>query len=239
MAITATDLDYYDEDTLCKGVYFAPEDAGENLPVVMVVHAWDGLIDEVRDKATRLAEAGYIAFAIDVYGNGTTWSDFSMVNDVLGPVLADRAALLKRLQAALRAAETIPGGDKSRIGAMGYCFGGLCVLDMARGGDQALKGVVSFHGALMPNGLDTAATVDASILVLHGHDDPMVPPEQVLAFETEMTDKKADWQLTAYSNTVHAFTRPDANLPEVGAVYNELTDRRSWQAMLNFFEEVI
>jgi dienelactone hydrolase len=239
MTIVATNLDYFDGQTLCKGVYFYPKDAPGPLPVVLVCHAWDGLIQEVRDKAEKLAQAGYIAFAIDVYGNGKTWSDFREVGNVLAPVLGDRAGLLRRMQAALAAAGDIPGGDSHRIGAMGYCFGGLCVLDLARGGDDALKSAVSFHGALLPPGLASNGNISTKILVLHGNDDPMVPPEQVSDFMAEMTERKADWQLTAYSDTVHAFTRPDANMPEVGAVYNELTDRRSWQAMLNFFAEVL
>jgi dienelactone hydrolase len=239
MTTVATNLDYYDGDTLCKGVYFSPQNPDGNLPVVLVVHAWDGLIQEVRDKASKLAEAGFIAFAIDVYGNGQTWSDFSMVQEVLTPVMSDRPALLKRLEAALTAAADIPGADPARIGAMGYCFGGLCVLDMARGCNPALGPVVSFHGALLPTGAENSTAITSPVLVLHGHDDPMIPPEQVNAFMTEMTERQADWQLVSYSNTVHAFTRPDANMPEVGAVYNAQTDRRSWTAMLDFFAETL
>jgi dienelactone hydrolase len=239
MTAIATDLDYYDGDTLCKGVYFTPENAGKNLPVVLVVHAWDGLIQEVRDKANKLAEAGFIAFAVDVYGNGQTWSDFSMVQEILTPVLSDRPALLKRLESALTAAAGIPGADPARIGAMGYCFGGLCVLDMARGCNPALGPVVSFHGALLPTGTEDTTPITSPVLVLHGHDDPMIPLEQVTAFMTEMTERQADWQLVSYSDTVHAFTRPNANMPEVGAVYNARTDRRSWTAMLDFFAETL
>lgn len=240
MTIVATNLDYFDGTTRCKGEYFSPENATGPLPVVLVCHAWDGLIDEVRDKATKLAESGYIAFAIDVYGEGKTFSNMAtQLDEALGPFMSDRAMLLGRMQAALKASRKIPGGDSERIAAMGYCFGGMCVLDLARAGGAQLKATVSFHGALGPNGLDTPAQIDSKILCLHGYDDPMIPPEQVNAFMTEMTQKKADWQFMSYSNTVHAFTRPDANLPEVGAVYNPLTDLRSWQAMLSFFEEVL
>ena len=240
MAVIATDLNYLDGDTLCKGVFYSPDQPSGPLPVVLVCHAWDGLIQEVRDKATKLAESGYIAFAIDVYGDGKTFSDMAtQLNEALGPFMSDRAMLLARMQAALAAAKEIPGVDTNRIGAMGYCFGGMCVLGLARAGGTELKASVSFHGALVPNGLDTPAKVDTRIMCLHGHDDPMVPPEQVTAFMAEMTQKKADWQFVSYSNTVHAFTRPGANFPEVGAVYNPLTDKRSWQAMLSFFEETL
>lgn len=240
MAIVSTKLDYEEGDTVCKGEYFAPNNATDKLPVVLVCYAWDGLIDEVRDKARKLAESGYIAFAIDVYGDGKTYTDITtQLDEALGPYMADRALLLRRMEAGLTAAKTIPNADDSRIAAMGYCFGGMCVLDLARSGTTELKAAVSFHGALAPNGLDTPKSLSSKLLVLHGHDDPMIPQEHVAAFKAEMTEKKADWQFVSYSDTVHAFTRPDANMPKIGALYNPTTDRRSWQAMLNFFTEVL
>ena len=157
----------------------------------------------------------------------------------LGPYMENRAMLLERMQAAVAAAKTIPGADTGRLGAMGYCFGGTAVLDLARSNNSDVKGVVSFHGGLQGNDLSGPDKIGAKILVLHGEDDPLVPPEQVAEFKAEMTAKQADWQLHAYSHTVHAFTRPEANDPGFGAVYNADADRRSWQAMLNFFEEVL
>lgn len=239
MTSTATTLEYTAGDTLCNGVYFVPEKANGPLPVVMVVHAWDGLNQEVRDKATKLAEAGYIAFAVDVHGGGKTISDIAELLPTLTPYLEDRSLLLQRMQGALAAAKTIPDADPSRIGAMGYCFGGMAVLDLARAGGDELKAVVTFHAGLEGNTLNNPQTLSAKILVLHGEDDPMVPPEAVAAFKQEMTAKKVDWQLHSYSQTVHAFTRPDANDPAFGTVYNRSADRRSWQAMLNFFTELI
>ena len=239
MTSTATTLEYTAGDTLCNGVYFVPEKANGPLPVVMVVHAWDGLNQEVRDKATKLADAGYIAFAVDVHGGGKTINDIAELLPTLTPYLEDRNLLLQRMQGALAAAKMIPGADPSRIGAMGYCFAGMAVLDLARAGGEELKAAVTFHAGLEGNTLDTPATLNAKILVLHGEDDPMVPPAIVAAFKQEMNAKKVDWQLHSYSQTVHAFTRPDANDPAFGAVYNLSADRRSWQAMLNFFTEVI
>ena len=240
MASNATPIDYPagDGSTTCKGVYYKPDNAAGDLPIVLICHAWDGLLQEVHDKAVKLADEGYIAFAIDVYGNGHTESDFSKLEATLGPYMADRALLLARMQAAVEAAKTIPGADLSRMAAMGYCFGGTAVLDLARSGGDDIKGVVSFHGGLAGNELDNPATISASVLVLHGDADPLVPPEQVAQFKQEMSDKKADWQLHAYGHTVHAFTRPEANNPDFGAVYNADADRRSWQAMCNFFDEV-
>jgi dienelactone hydrolase len=206
---------------------------------VLVAHAWDGVNDEVRSKATRLAEAGYLAFAIDVLGGGKVMTDFADLMPTLTPFMADRGMLTRRVQAGLAAAKTIPGADPARIGAMGYCFGGTAVLDLARAGGDDVKAVVSFHGGLQGNTLDNPKTLSAKILVLHGDADPLVPPEQVAAFKAEMNAKQVDWQLHAYGHTVHAFTRPGANDPAFGAVYNASADRRSWQAMLNFFAETL
>jgi dienelactone hydrolase len=238
MASTPTKLEYLAGDTLCKGEYYTPTNAADPLPLVLVCHAWDGLNDEVRDKATRLAEAGYIAFAIDVHGGGKVITDMADLMPTLTPYLQNRALLLERMQGALAAAKTIPGADVARMGAMGYCFGGMAVLDLARAGGD-IRGVVTFHGSLAGNKLDNPKILSTRILVLHGDDDPLVPPEEVASFKKEMNAKQVDWQLHAYSHTVHAFTRPAANDPAFGAVYNAAADRRSWQAMLNFFEEAL
>lgn len=233
---SATTLEYTAGDTLCKGVYFTPN-TNKPLPVVLVCHAWDGCNHEVQMKAAKLADAGYLAFAIDVHGGGKVYTDRSELGSVLSTYLNDRALLLRRMQGALAAARAIPGADASRVGAMGYCFGGMAVLDLVRGG--YIGAAVTFHGSLQGNTLATPSSLDAKILVLHGDDDPLVPPDHVAAFKAEMTAKGVDWQLHAYGHTVHAFTRPAANDPGFGTVYNSTADRRSWQAMLNFFKEVL
>jgi len=239
MSCTSTVIEYPAGDVTCRGEYFTPRNAEGPLPVVIVTHAWDGLNDEVRDKSHKLAHEGYIAFAMDVYGDGQTFEDMSQLEAVLGPYMADRSLLLGRMQAAADAALTIPGADTSRMGAMGYCFGGTAVLDLARGNVKGVRSVVSFHGGLAGNGLDNGDDISASVLVLHGEDDPLVPPEQVAEFKAEMSARNADWQLVAYGHTLHAFTRPEANNPDFGAVYNADADRRSWQSMLNFFAETL
>lgn len=238
MTIKGTTLEYYDGEQRCIGEYFLPPGAPANSPLVLVVHAWDGLGDEVRDKASRLAAQGYIAFAVDVHGDGVLHTDFSTVQEVLGPFMMDRPMLLRRLLAAVTASKTIPNADTSRLGVMGYCFGGTCALDLARSGGTDIKAAVSFHGGLATNGME-ATPITAPLLVLHGHDDPMVPPQAVAEFQQEMSERQADWQLISYGHTVHGFTRPQANAPELGVVYNPLADRRSWQAMLQFFAEVL
>jgi dienelactone hydrolase len=239
MTTAGESFDYHDGDTLCRGEVFRPQDAAGPLPVVLVCHAWDGLVDEVRDKARRLAAEGYIAFAIDVHGNGRTWTDFSELDSALGPWLSDRPRLRRRLLAALEAAPAIAGADPARIGAIGYCFGGLCALDLARFGGAAVQAAVSFHGLLTPAPEDVPERISTSVLVLHGEDDPLVPPEQVADFKAEMNAAGADWQLVSYGRTMHAFTRPGANMPEHGALYSAAADRRSWQAMTAFLAETL
>ena len=238
MSSIATPYDYPADDgaLTCKGVYYTPEGASGPLPVVLVTHAWDGLVEEVHDKAAKLADAGYIAFAIDIYGQGRTESDMAKLMDTLGPFLGDRALLTARMLAALEAARRIPGGDPAHIAAIGYCFGGTAVLDLARASDE-VAGVVSFHGGLEGNEL-RSEPITASVLALHGEDDPLVPPQQVAAFKAEMTRRGADWQLVAYGDTMHGFTRPGANNPDFGTVYSAKADARSWRAMLDFFDEI-
>ena len=233
MTAQATTLGYFDGDTPCTGTFYTPESSTRALPVVMVCPAWDGLVQEVYDKAEKLSQEGYIAFVIDVLGEGKALSDIADVETTM-----DRGMLLCRLNAAVDAAKTIPGADITRIGVIGYCFGGLCALDLARSGNPDIAAAVSFHGALKGNDLGDDA-ISAHILVLHGNDDPLVPPQQVSEFQQEMTRRQADWQLVTYGNTVHAFTRPGANMPEAGALYNASTDRRSWQAMRCFLAEVL
>jgi dienelactone hydrolase len=239
MTSRVTPLNYSAGQTQCKGEYYKPDNAEGLLPVVLVCHAWDGLNDEVRSKATQLADHGYIAFAIDVHGEGKTITDMALLMPTLTPYFEDRAMLLERMQGAVAAAKTIPGADISRMGAMGYCFGGMAVLDLARAGGDDIKGVVTFHGSLNGHTLQSPQSLSTKMLVLHGDDDPLVPPEQVAAFKAEMNAKAVDWQIHAYSQTVHAFSRAAANDPGFGAVYNAAADRRSWQAMLNFFAEVL
>ena len=145
--------------------------------------------------------------------------------------------LQKRMQAALYAVKLLPWVDDSKVAAIGFCFGGLCSLDLARTGAD-LKGVISFHGLLGAPGNTQENAIKAKILALHGHDDPLAPVDQVIAFEQEMTKAGADWQLHTFGNTMHAFTNPLANDPDWGMVYQPDADRRSWLAMENFLTEI-
>ncbi len=237
MAIVSNTVDYLDDGVLLEG-FFAFDDALEGRrPVVLIHHAWGGRDEFVADKAKRLAELGYLAFAADMYGKGVRGASPEENGKLMQPLIQDRAKLQQRLQAALLAVKLMPWADGRRIAAMGFCFGGLCALDFARMGAD-LRGVISFHGLLIPADNLPQPNIKAKVLVLHGHDDPMVPPEQVLALQTELTRAGADWQVHVYGGTMHAFTNPVANDPAFGTVYQVDADRRSWQAMQNFLQEI-
>jgi dienelactone hydrolase len=150
----------------------------------------------------------------------------------------DRRLLQDRITAALETVRKLPQVDPRRIAAMGFCFGGLFVLDLARTGAD-LRGVVSFHGLLIPPGNTQGTKIKAKVLVLHGHDDPMAPPDQILSLAKELTEAEADWQIHIYGNTLHAFTNPMANDRSFGTVYDETADRRSWESLRNFLAEVL
>ncbi len=231
-------IDYQDGETQLEGYLAYDEDVTEPRPAVLVGHDWTGRGDSACSAAERIAEAGYVGFAVDVYGKGV----FGKEGDAAGntalmmPFVNDRILLRQRMLAALQAIRLQTMVDASNIAAIGYCFGGMAVLELARAGAD-VKGVISVHGLLMPG--DAAnAEINAGVLCLHGHDDPMVKPEQVLAFETEMTEAGVDWQIHVYGGTKHAFTNPSANNPAMGVVYNEVANLRAQQAIKNYLTEL-
>lgn len=230
-------VEYQAGDLTCEG-YLAQNVAGENRPAVVICHAWAGQGDHERAIAHKLAELGYVAFAADVYGKGVKGDPQGDNTALMAPLMQDRALLLHRLTAAVDTARGLPGVDPERVGAVGYCFGGLCVLDMARG-NAAVKGVVSFHGVFAPNGLNQADPIAPKVLLCHGWDDPMGKPESVVAVAQELTQRKADWQLHAYGDAVHAFTIKGANNRAGGVQYDADADRRSWAAMDYFLKETL
>jgi len=232
-------LDYTDGEGVCEAYVAYDESQTSKRPCVLVSHQWSGQSDAERKRAEQLAQLGYVGFAIDVYGKGARGGLLADNSKLMQPFLDDRAMLRRRILAALAAAKNHPMVDPDRVGAIGYCFGGLCVLDLARSAAPGVKGVVSFHGIFHPPNLGEQAPITAKVLILHGYDDPMATPDHVLAIARELTEAKADWQLHAYGHTTHAFTAQGVNAPERGLVYNAAADRRSWIAMKNFFEEVL
>ncbi|MDO9213866.1 MAG: dienelactone hydrolase family protein [Methylococcales bacterium] len=237
MAIVSNTISYMDGDTVLEA-FFAFDDAlSARRPAVLVSHAWGGRDEFAADKARKLAELGYVGFALDMYGKGVLGKSPEESMALMQPFMGNRAMLQQRITAALRAVKLLPWVDDSNIAAIGFCFGGLCVLDLARTGVE-LKGVVSFHGLLdIPT--DTAVhPIKAKVLALHGYDDPMASQNKVIDFQEEMNELGADWQLHSYGHTLHAFTNPLANNPDDGKLYNAVADRRSWLAMQNFLAEI-
>jgi dienelactone hydrolase len=237
MAIIESTVEYKDGDTALEAFYAFDDSVPDRRPAVLISHAWLGRDSFVMDKARKIAELGYVGFALDMYGKGVLGKSRDENAQLMQPFIDDRAKLQQRIKASLTAIKQLPWVDEGNIAAMGFCFGGLCVLDLARTGVD-IKGVVSFHGLLDASGNTQGIQIKAKILALHGWDDPMVPPEQAAAFQNEMTQARADWQFVTYGNTVHAFTNLVANDPNFGTVYQADADRRSWLAMKNFFAEI-
>lgn len=215
-----------------------PKSVTKALPAIFIAHAWDGLNAPIEDIAQRVAQLGYVAVAVDVYGKGIRGDPTGDNSHLMNPLLEDRGVLRNRLQAGYAAIREIETVDATQIGAIGYCFGGLCALDLARSAPECLKGVVSFHGGLTGSDLKDTKPIEASILIEHGWDDPLVPPDDYLAFANEMDERKADWQAHIHGGAVHAFTFEGANMPEIGLQYHEAAARRSWKSMIDFFDEV-
>jgi dienelactone hydrolase len=236
--VVTREVPYKDGDVDMVG-YLAFDDARTAAPGVLVVPQWMGLTDYEKGRARQLAELGYVAFCADVYGKGQLAKDAGEAGALAGRFKGDRALFRSRLNAALEALRAAtPNVDPRRCAAIGYCFGGTGVLELARSGADVL-GVVSFHG-----GLDSPAPADgknikAKVLVLHGADDPFTPKPDIAAMEKELKDARVDYQLVFYSGAVHAFTQPMAGTdPSKGAAYDARADKRSWRAMLDFFGEI-
>ena len=237
MAIVSNTVGYLDGEVLLEAFFAFDDSLSGRRPAVLINHTWAGRDDFVAEKAKKLAALGYVGFAVDMYGKGVLGSSPEENAKLMQPFMDNREMLQKRMHAALYAVKLLPWVDDSKIAAMGFCFGGLCSLDLARTGAD-LKGVVSFHGLLGAPGNTQGNAIKAKILALHGHDDPMGPVEQVLAFQQEMTKAGADWQFHTFGHTMHAFTNPVANNPDFGTVYQPDADRRSWLAMESFFTEI-
>lgn len=238
MEIRTRILQHHHEGTLLEGYFAAPAAPTEPLPAILIAPAWAGCNEQAKERAEILAGLGYPAFAIDLYGNGRTGKTREECAKLMGEVSKDRAFLLERLKACLETLQSQPEVDESRIAALGYCFGGLCVLDMARG-ELDIRGAISFHGIFNPPHPLPNTPIEARILVLHGFDDPMATPEDAIALGKELTARNADWQIHFYGSTTHAFTNPAANDPDFGTIYNPKSNERSWSLAQDFLREVL
>ena len=238
-------ISYMQDNTLFQGEMYYDENLKETAPCILVAHAWMGQDDFARAKARSLASLGYVGFAIDYYGNAKVVHTKEEATSLMQPLFLDRVSIQARLKAALDVAAQHPKVNPKKIGGIGFCFGGLCVIELFRSGAD-MRGAVSFHGILgdekegkKAKTVPLASGIKGSLLVLHGYDDPMVTHEDIVKFQKELNDAHIDWQMHFYGNTSHAFTVPQANDKSMGLMYNPVSEKRSWRSMKNFFEEVM
>jgi dienelactone hydrolase len=235
-----SDLDYRDGTTILRGAVAYDDAASGRRPGVLVFHEGLGLGEHILERTRRIAKLGYVALAADMFGDRRQARDLEDMRGLVGDLRNEPTRLRARARAALAILATLPQVDPEQLCAIGFCFGGSVVLELARDG-AALKAVVSFHGVLATKAPALPGKVKASVLVLTGANDPLAPPDHVAAFENEMRAAGVpDWQVITYGNTQHAFTNPAADgafLP--GTLYNEQSDHRSWAAMTRFLEEVV
>lgn len=227
-------FDYDHGDITFEGYLVRPS-SGDGATVVLA-HDWSGINDGMRAVARRVAAMGYVCAAIDLYGKGVRGDQLGDNHHLMDPLLADRGLLRRRALAGLAAVTDLPGVDRSRIAALGFCFGGLCALDLARAAPPQLRAAISVHGVLAQSDLPREE-MSASIMVLHGWDDPTAPPRDVLALAEELTACGADWQLHAYGHALHAFTFEGVHAPERGLAFHPAASRRAWASIASFLAE--
>ncbi|MBI3414213.1 MAG: dienelactone hydrolase family protein [Verrucomicrobia bacterium] len=237
-AVKTQIIEYQQGETTLEG-FLAYDDAVSGKRTgVLVVHQWKGLGDYEKKRAEMLARMGYTVFAVDIYGKGIRPQAQPDAAAMAGKFRGDRPLLRARVAAGLEVLKKHERTDAKRIAAIGYCFGGTTVLELARSGAD-VAGVVSFHGGLNTPTPDDAKKIEGKVLALHGADDPFVPAKEVAAFEDEMRAGGVDWQLVAYGGAVHSFTDWNAGADNSkGAAYNQHADERSWEAMKTFFAEI-
>lgn len=237
MSIETRLVDYSDQGKPLQGFFAWDRNVVGPRPAVLIVHQWDGRSEFVEQRARQLAEEGYAAFALDMYGKGILGQGVDENMKLMAPFMEDRRLIVQRVQAAVTAVRDLPEVNNTRLALIGYCFGGLCALDFARSGAD-MRGVASFHGLLKGSGLPPKE-IKSKVLVQHGADDPMTPPGDVLAFQQEMNLAGADWQIHIHGHAKHAFAIPGANHDELGLQYNAAADRRSWRCTVAFLAEVL
>ncbi len=231
-------VEYRQGDAVLEG-YLVYDSAGPaKKPGVVVFHQWKGITDHERRRAEQLAQLGYVALAADIYGKGVRPPDPKAAGAESGKYRGNRPLLRARAQAAVAALRSQTNVRSDAIAAIGYCFGGGAALELARSGAD-VAGVVSFHGSLATPTPQDAKNIRGKVLVLHGADDPAAPRAEVLALQDELTAGGVDWQVVLYSGAVHSFTQVEAgNDKSKGSAYDARADRRSWEAMKDFLNEL-
>ena len=229
---------YKDGDVVLEGFVAWDSALAKDAPGILVVHQWMGQTEYEQGRCKQLAELGYVAFALDIYGKGIRPTSPQDAGKQAGIYKGDRGLYRRRLSLGLEQLRAQEHVDKKKIAAIGYCFGGTGVLELSRSGAD-INGVVSFHGGLDSPTPTDGKSIKSKILICHGADDPFVPAKDIDAMKKEFDDAKLDWQMIYYSGAVHSFTQKMAgNDNSKGAAYNEKADRRSWQAMRDFFDEL-
>lgn len=230
-------IEYQEGGTTLKGVLAWDDSASGKRPGVLVVHEWWGLNDYARDRATRLAAEGYVAFALDMYGDDKVTSHGNQAGEWMKQITANVEAWRSRADAGLAVLKSQPQVDAGKVAAIGYCFGGATVMQMAYAGSD-VKAVVSFHGSLPP-APDNVTSIGPRVLVAHGRDDAFIPAERIDAFQKGLDRMGANWEMTIYSGTRHGFTNPDAGSYGMdNLAYSKIADEHSWAAMMRLFGEV-
>jgi len=238
-AVVKTELVKYRQgDTELQGFLAYDDAAIGKRPGILVCPEWWGLNDYAKYRARMLAELGYVAMAVDLFGNGQTTRDPQVAGKLAGALKSNRSLLRQRVNAGLEEFKRNGHVDAARIGAIGYCFGGTTALELARSGAD-VKAIVTFHAGLdSPNPAD-GKNIKGRVLVCHGGDDTFSSASDFDAFEQEMRQNRVDWQINIYGNCVHSFTNPEADKYGIpGIAYNANGDRRSWHAMQALFSEV-
>jgi dienelactone hydrolase len=230
------DIEYSDGETTFEGYITEPPTTSQ--PCVLVAHAWDGLNPHWVAMADSFRAKGYVGFAIDAYGKGKRGRADGDNSHLMNPMMEDRALLGRRLLTAFEFAKSFKFVRADRVAILGYCFGGLCALDLARASPSGLVGAISIHGALGSPNIAPQEKITSSVLVLHGWEDPFAPQKEVLTFADEMTRAGADWQIHAYGHAKHGFTFVGADIPQFGIKYDANSHRRSQQATDRFLREV-
>lgn len=237
-AVASEVVEYKHGEQVLEGYLAKPEGEVEGkLPAILVVHNWMGLTQLTKDRCEELARHGYVAFAADIYGKGVRPANAQEAGQQAGKYRSDRGLLRARAQAALDYVSGLELVDANKIVAIGFCFGGGTVLELARSGAD-VAGVVSFHGNLDTPDVEDAANITCKVLVQHGADDPYVPMEQVTDLHAEMSAHGVDYQVVLYGGAVHSFTNPGAGDDKSrGAAYHERTANRAWKLAHSFFAE--
>ena len=238
-AIKTETVEYSAPDGTVMEGYLAYDDEKKTpQPGILITHDWMGLGQFTKEKAEQLAKQGYVAFAVDIYGKGIRPKDSKEAGEWATKYKNDRPLLRQRMRAAYDKLVAMKSVNPQKVLVMGYCFGGIAALELARSG-APLVGTVSFHGGLSSPTPDDAKNIKGSVLVLHGADDPTVPPAEVEAFKEEMKKAGVNLKFIAYPGAVHAFTNPAAgNDNSKGAAYNEKADKASWEEFQKFLKEV-